>query len=222
MQFMGQMDLEKERQRLADVYARMEDTELQKIAADPDSLTDPARTALQTELSRRDLPNLPPTIESAAGNKEEKEPPVPVMIRRYRDLPDAALAKSILDSAGIESFLADDNTVRMDWLWSNAISGVKLWVRPEDAEAAVELLDQDTPDKFDLGGSGEYVQPRCPTCNSTDVVLAGLDRPAIYTGIFTALPPAGANRDWSCRSCGNEWVEGERPTQGVPGKDNQA
>ncbi len=44
------------------------------------------------------------------------------------------LAKGKLDSEGLESFLADDNTVRMDWLWSNLLGGIKLLVDPEDAE----------------------------------------------------------------------------------------
>jgi hypothetical protein len=38
-----------------------------------------------------------------------------VILRRLRDLPDALLAKSILDSADIECFLGDEITIRMNW-----------------------------------------------------------------------------------------------------------
>jgi len=31
----------------------------------------------------------------------------------------------------------------MDWLWSNALGGVRLWVREDDVAQAVELLDHD-------------------------------------------------------------------------------
>ena len=48
-----------------------------------------------------------------------------VVLRRFRDIPAALVAKTILDSAEIECFLVDLNTVRMDWLYSNAIGGVK-------------------------------------------------------------------------------------------------
>ena len=69
----------------------------------------------------------------------------PVMVGRYRDLPQAAIAKGVLESAGIESFLADDNIVGIAWHYSNAVGGIKLFVRAEDAEAAQELLQQDVP-----------------------------------------------------------------------------
>lgn len=122
------------------------------------------------------------------------------MIRRFRDLPLASLAKSILDSSGIESFLADENTVRMDWLWSDAISGVKLWVRSEDAEAALKLLDQNTPEKFELANGGEYVQPRCPHCKSMDVTLGGLNKRASYGSLLVGLPLPIAHKGWKCNS----------------------
>jgi len=62
-------------------------------------------------------------------------------IRQFRDLPQALLAKSVLDSAGIECFLGDDNLIRMDWLWSNLLGGIKLRVRQEDALVASRLLE---------------------------------------------------------------------------------
>ena len=57
-------------------------------------------------------------------------------------LPEALLAKSILDSAGIESFLGDQNIIRMDWFLSNALGGVKLRVREEDVDVATAMLKQ--------------------------------------------------------------------------------
>jgi hypothetical protein len=56
---------------------------------------------------------------------------------------EAWLAKSVLDSAGIECFLFDENVVRIDWFLSNAIGGIKLRVREEDVAAAAALLDSD-------------------------------------------------------------------------------
>ena len=70
-----------------------------------------------------------------------------ITIRKFRDLPEALLAKGSLDSAGIESFLGDDNIVRLDWFISNLIGGIKLRVRPEDLEAAEEILNQPIPEE---------------------------------------------------------------------------
>jgi hypothetical protein len=55
-------------------------------------------------------------------------------------LTEAFVAKSILDSAEIDSFLADENIVRLDWLYSNLVGGAKLMVRPEDLDEAIKLL----------------------------------------------------------------------------------
>jgi len=78
----------------------------------------------------------------------------PVVLRKYRDMPEAFVAKSILDAAGIESFLQDDNVVRMDWLWSNAMGGIKLIVRGKDAEDAEKILSQGSVSE-QVGGVGQ-------------------------------------------------------------------
>ncbi len=66
----------------------------------------------------------------------------PVVLRRYRDMPAAFIEKGVLDAAGIKAFLQDDNVVRLDWLWSNAMGGIKLIVREKDAEEAEAILSQ--------------------------------------------------------------------------------
>lgn len=43
-----------------------------------------------------------------------------VTLEHFRDMPEALSAKGKLESAGIDSVLADGNLVRMDWLLSNA------------------------------------------------------------------------------------------------------
>jgi hypothetical protein len=68
-------------------------------------------------------------------------------------LPEALLAKSVLDSAGIECFLGDDNLIRMDWLWSNLLGGIKLRVRQEDALVAARLLEGEDPPEVDSENS---------------------------------------------------------------------
>jgi hypothetical protein len=135
-----------ERNRLAQFYAALTDGELQQLAGEAGSLTDEAKAALEAEMSRRKLrANAAgePAAEgkdSAAAN-ERAEMRDLLTIRQFRDLPEALLAKSVLDSAGIECFLGDDNLIRMDWLWSNLLGGIKLRVRQEDAIVASRLLE---------------------------------------------------------------------------------
>ena len=131
----------RERNRLAQLYAALSDGELQRLAGETETLTDEARAALALEMSRRNIP------AETAGEAEDSPPGGQaklrdlLTIRQFRDLPEALLAKSVLDSAGIECFLGDDNLIRMDWLWSNLLGGIKLRVRQEDALEASRLLD---------------------------------------------------------------------------------
>jgi hypothetical protein len=84
-------------QRLATRYAQKEDAELEKVAVDFLSLTEPAKGALRSEMAKREL--RPPDEIAADHAREiaESEARKPLMIRRYRDLPEAAIAKSVLD-----------------------------------------------------------------------------------------------------------------------------
>lgn len=202
---MSKVDWEKERQRLTERYFAMEDGELNKIAADWNSLSDAARDVLQAEMSRRELQMPVQLTEMAQVAKRQSELPMPEILRCYRDLTEALVAKSILDSAGIESFLADDNLVRMDWLYSNLIGGVKLLVRPKDAEAANGLLDETAPAQFDVEGLGEYQQPKCPKCGSMDVSDNVQDKYLKVAGFIAGLPLKSTRTGWTCRLCGNNW-----------------
>jgi hypothetical protein len=131
-----------ERNRLAQLYAGMSDGELRELARETGSLTEDARAALALEMSRRNMPAEEATEAEDAGRSGQRAELRDLLtIRQFRDLPEALLAKSVLDSAGIECFLGDDNLIRMDWLWSNLLGGIKLRVRQEDALVASRLLE---------------------------------------------------------------------------------
>jgi Putative prokaryotic signal transducing protein len=132
-------DTERERQRLAEVYAGEADEELTSLAEEGGSPTDIARIALRHELNRRGI-RLP--VRESSPPLREFELPSIVTLRQFLTVQEAVMAKSILDSAGIESFLADENVISMNWLWSNALGGVKLQVRKTDVAVASELLEQ--------------------------------------------------------------------------------
>ncbi len=127
-------------------------------------------------------------------------------------MPDAFLFGSILDSAGIECYLADENTIRMDWFWSNLLGRIKLCVRKMDAETASSLLEQGIPEKFDVDGVGEYQQPRCPMCQSLEVSFRGLNKAVDYTRALLGGPRPLHRSLWECDACGYQWPEStEKP-----------
>jgi len=134
---------------MAAIYAAMDDEELKEAGSQPATLTNWAFQALREEMKKRNLdwPGKDMPLPSEMPASEETEDPGnrPVVLRRYRDMPAAFVEKSVLDAAEIECFLQDDNVVRMDWLWSNAMGGIKLIVREKDAPEAERILSQQPP-----------------------------------------------------------------------------
>jgi len=209
---MGQTDEQKERRRLEEWYASLEEGELKEIAEDAGSLTELAREALRSEMLRRGMQAPPAERGASETPRSGREAPGPVMVGRYRDSGEAMIAKSMLDSAGIECFLGDENLVRLDWFYSNLIGGIKLMVREEDAETARKLLEENIPEKIDVAEVGEYVQPRCPQCGSMDVSFDELNKQIAYAGLFLSLPIPVNRKGGKCHACGHEWGSENKPS----------
>jgi hypothetical protein len=214
---MAASDGERERWRLAQLYGAMADGEIEQLADDAGSLSATARRALQFEIAKRGLElDLEPR-----GDVPAAEPVFSklVTIRQFRDVPYAYLAKGLLDSAGIEAFLFDENIVRMDWLISNFVGGVKLRVREEDAAEALQLLDAGKPDHGDAEVSAEPLPPpeRCPNCRSTDVAHQPLMKRLAYLSVLLGFPMPVKHVGWKCGFCGHVWGD-----EGDEGKRNRA
>jgi hypothetical protein len=67
-----------------------------------------------------------------------------VTIRQFGDMSEALLAKGCLEAAGFDAFLTDLNIARLDWPCSR---GLKLQVKPEDADEALAVLDDSALDE---------------------------------------------------------------------------
>ena len=185
-------------------YSRMSEPELTALAQGYDSLTDDAQTALRAEFSKRSLE--PPLLESEPLPEKRNL----VTIRRYRDLSEAIVARSLLESAGIPVYLRDENLVRLDWQVSNFIGGIRLQVEADDEPAAVELLNQPVSPIIELSEGEEFTQPKCPACGSTDITFEGASRGAALASLYVlSLPLPPGRETWLCSACGNRWEETE-------------
>ena len=190
-----------ERERMAATYAAMSDAELDRLDEQAHTLTTPARKALEAEIERRELHFVRAAPVNVVQAQDLKT------IRQFRDLPEALLAKGLLESAGLTCFLADDNIVRMDWFISNFVGGIKLQVRPEDESAALDVLAQPIPDEFDFQGAEKYEQPRCPKCYSLDIAYEDINKPIAYTSAYLGVPLHLKQNSWKCHTCGCQWQE---------------
>lgn len=183
----------------------MTDSEMRNLGQHYASLTDEAQTLVRAEFRRRGLET--PT--------EEEEPSADALarvttIRQYRDQAEAIMARSVLESAGIGCYLRDENTIRIDWLWSNLMGGIRLQVAAEDVEAAEAVLSQPIPESIAVSGEPDYEQPKCPKCGSLDTSLNNFEAKVGATSMLILgfpLPSPVEKDDWHCHSCGCNWSE---------------
>lgn len=66
----------------------------------------------------------------------------------------AEVARNVLEDAGIRAVITDSEIVAMDWLISNAVGGIKVQVREEDAERAAAVLDEQLSTDAGLAAEG--------------------------------------------------------------------
>lgn len=128
---------------------------------------------------------------------------------------EAQLAQARLAAFGIHSLIAGEHLIRMVAL-SNAIGGVRLQVRDEDAGAAAEALQgfSPLPEIYLVGqeaaagaadapeSAGEAPEGRCPSCGSADLRLERSSR--LLLGVLPV-----ARRALRCGACGVLWRRAE-------------
>ena len=119
-----------------------------------------------------------------------------VTIRTCYTLPEAQVVQSHLRGSGIDAFLPDELTLQNDWLWSNAIGGVRVQVPEEEAERAVEILEKEGSEQ-----PKETIKT-CPNCGSILSESYGFQVfPKIVIALLFSIP-LRSKPTWRCPRCG--------------------
>jgi len=202
---------DEKRKQLVKHYRSLMDGELEELAREGDALTDDARASLRAEIARRGLAVIVKEPEPASPEPERGEI---ITVQIFNDVSSALIAKTILESAGIECLVSNESIIRTDGV--SAVGGIRLQVAQRNAAAAAALLEAEIPENFMVTGVGEFVQPRCPGCNSLDVSCEGLPERETNTRLFAAMPVTGNEGMWKCNDCGLEWPE-SKPGESSPG-----
>ena len=114
---------------------------------------------------------------------------------------EAHIARASLEAAGIPVFIADEHTINMQWLYSNALGGIKVQVPSQFAEMAKEILDQDYSHLLDeeIG----IDETPCPKCGSTDIEPQTKGKkPAFIVFLLLGFPLFFYKHGIKCRACG--------------------
>jgi hypothetical protein len=132
-----------------------------------------------------------------------------VPIARFDLSAEAHLAKSVLEGAGIDCTLVDEEIVSLDWFYSLMMGGIKLCVRQSEAALARDLLtsapSQDSPEA-PMESVEEERRPPCPHCGSADVIHERVWHRFAMGSLFVLGIPIPIQRNgWKCRKCCREW-----------------
>ena len=114
----------------------------------------------------------------------------------YRDIPDAYISKGKLEDENIICLIRDEYTVQMNWFYSNAIGGVKLYVKEEEYEKAKSILSVQENIIFE----------ECPVCKSTNIVQKNRSRLFIFISLLLlAFPSLIFKSKAKCQDCNATW-----------------
>jgi hypothetical protein len=125
---------------------------------------------------------------------------------------EAHLARTRLESEDIPCVVKDEYLIRVNWLLSNAIGGVKLMVPQWEADRARDIL-RPKPHLVVVADDGVVpewadVDLICPNCHSYDVYFHRFSlRVASLAWLAFGFIVPWISRKWVCTQCGYEWKE---------------
>jgi hypothetical protein len=124
------------------------------------------------------------------------------LVGRYQYSSEALIYKGKLESEGIEVYISDNNIVDSNPLYSNAVGGIKLFVKEEDLEKAQLILSEVS--KYSIDENNLLI--KCPKCNAeqVDMVTSIKDIKSFLAFLFSVLiviMPFYSKYKYKCQSC---------------------
>jgi hypothetical protein len=126
-----------------------------------------------------------------------------VTIGSYSTAYEACLVRGELEAFYIDATLADENVIGVNWLWSNALGGVKVQVPESEVEAALGILGTGQSDEAE--GQDVPQATVCPACGSTDTHYFLDKRGSFLTWLLLGVPVMPAVSKRVCAGCGHKW-----------------
>jgi len=124
------------------------------------------------------------------------------IVGRYQYSSEALIFKGKLESEGIEVYIRDNNIVDSNPLYSNAVGGIKLFVKREDFKKAQLVLSDVS--QYSLNENNQLI--KCPNCNAEQVemVTSIKDIRSFLAFLFSVLVvymPFYSKHKYKCQSC---------------------
>ncbi|MEG2277793.1 MAG: DUF2007 domain-containing protein [Odoribacter sp.] len=136
------------------------------------------------------------------------------MIQTFTNPQDAYMARAYLESEAVETMIQDELTAQVNNFYSNAIGGVKLWVKEEDRERGIEILKDGgyiIPEKEKEEADWVWVRKEtdvshCPFCHSDNIIkLKDLNLVSVVLYFILGVLFPLFRSTWKCCDCGKAW-----------------
>lgn len=115
---------------------------------------------------------------------------------------EAIIFKGKLESEGVEVFMRDNNTVDSNPLYSNAVGGVKLFVKNDDFDKATDIFSNIS--QYSLDDNKKLI--KCPKCGAEqiDMVTSIKDLKSFLIFLFSVFLiaiPFYSKHKYKCDNC---------------------
>lgn len=134
-----------------------------------------------------------------------------VTLRTYSHDYEAELDRSLLSEQGIDTFIADQNISNMHFGYAIATGGIRLQVKQEDVEQAVDVLG------LLKDNSQHHTQTvQCPICKSDNTKHLSILHPLnwrnlliLFWGALTVTPAKTKHVYWICKNCNQQFKDNQ-------------
>lgn len=128
------------------------------------------------------------------------------LLRRFQYSSEAIIYQGKLESQGIEVFLRDITIIDSNPLYSNAVGGIKLFVKTEDVIKASEILNDVS--LFSVDDDNKPI--KCPKCGAekNDLVTSIKDWKSFFAFILAWVIttfPVYSKHKYKCQICKYEF-----------------
>ena len=125
-----------------------------------------------------------------------------ITVGSYSTPYEAGLAMAELQSFDLDATLKDDNAIHINWLWSNALGGIKLQVPESELGDALRVLAAE-PAVEPADDPSEPVI--CPKCGGSRTGFFLDRRGCFLTWLVLGIPVLPAFPRRVCDDCGKRW-----------------
>ena len=134
-----------------------------------------------------------------------------VQFKYYTNSHEANRDKQILKNNGLESFIANEQTIQSDWLLSQALGGIQLQVFDDEKEKAIEIINNFLENEHtSLEVEHTILNPEfdftCPKCGSNHLYRD--ENPGGLFGVsllVLGFPLKAPSHLYHCYYCNNEF-----------------